>query len=261
MQAKHAEHLTDAHFSAMLLVAGLLHLAVLAVWSLIPRDPVASIPVRVLNIKIGGGDEEEASAGQEDLVPLRSGNASLVESILSRQFEREEEREHKDENAPPKQQQPPLSANAADKHLPQDKGAQAPVLSAVEQVARQFVRARAPQAKLPAQPGSVLGTTTNSHAEMLSRYEQLISRWIQQYKTYPDEARQKGLQGEAIVRIRIDRQGNIRYFVLQKETGHVILDRAVITMLKRANPVPPVPENYPAGALLEFLVPVSFKLQ
>lgn len=258
MQAKlHVERLTEAHFLAMLLLAMLLHMAGLVLWSIMPRDPIASIPVRVLNIKIGGGDEEAPIVSQEDIVPARPNNTSLVESLLNRQLEREME-----ESKPAH----PLRSDAPEQpiaELESQKGKKAhstPVPEA-EQMARQFVRQRALQTKVPAQQGSVLGTTTDSKAEMLSRYEQLISRWIQQYKVYPPEARQQGLQGEAIIRIRIDRQGNIRYFVLEKETGHVMLDRAVITMLKRANPVPPAPENYPAGTLLEFLVPVSFKLE
>ena len=29
-------------------------------------------------------------------------------------------------------------------------------------------------------------------------------------------------------------------------------------MIRRANPVPSVPENYPAGSLIEFLIPITF---
>ncbi len=93
---------------------------------------------------------------------------------------------------------------------------------------------------------------------MVSHYEQLISLWIQKFKIYPAEARSQGMQGETVVRIRIDRQGNIRYYVLEHSTGYQVLDRAAIDMIRRANPVPAVPADYPKGDLMEFLIPVGF---
>lgn len=97
-------------------------------------------------------------------------------------------------------------------------------------------------------------------AEIMSRYTQLISLWIQKFKIYPEEARAQGLKGSTVVRIRIDRRGNIRYYALERSTGIEVLDRASIDMIKRANPVPAVPTDYPAGEAFEFLIPVNFSL-
>jgi len=96
---------------------------------------------------------------------------------------------------------------------------------------------------------------------MVSRYEQLISLWIQKFKLYPADAKTQGLQGDTVVRIRIDRQGNIRYYILEHSTGIPSLDRAAIDMIRRANPVPAVPNDYPSGDLIEFLIPVNFSLK
>ena len=97
-------------------------------------------------------------------------------------------------------------------------------------------------------------------AEIMSRYTQMISLWIQKFKLYPEEARAKGLKGSTVVRIRIDRRGNIRYQALERSTGIEILDRSAIDMIRRANPVPAVPNDYPPGDTFEFLIPVNFNL-
>jgi len=265
-QERSPYHLSDTAFAYTLLVAALLHVMGFAVWNLLPVEPVMSIPVRVLNIKLGGGEEPLVS--EEEMQAEPTVNESEVEDALSKQFQ------------PLAREQDNSAMQSLDKAMQQEglkegdpkalavfeqlmgSGKTGKKLTAAELTARQFVRERQPaQAAAPKGEGSVLGEVTGTQAEILARYEQLISSWIQKFKVYPDDARAQGLQGDAVVRIRIDRNGSIRYFLLEKETGHVLLDRAVVTMLKKANPVPPVPRNYPAGALLEFLIPVSFKLQ
>jgi TonB family protein len=257
-------HVGDTAFAYTLLVAALLHLMVFAVWGLLPVEPIISIPVRVLNIKLGGGDEPLLR--DEDMVAEAVVNDDRVEAALNKQFQplvREQDKPALksldksigQENV--KNGDDDRTLAAFDRQLASGQGGKR--ISVSEQMARQFVRERGET--VPKGAGSALGEITGTQAEILARYEQLISSWIQKFKVYPADARSHGLEGEAVVRIRIDRNGNIRYFMMEKDTGHAVLDRAVIAMLKKANPVPPVPKSYPAGALLEFLVPVSFKLQ
>ena len=90
------------------------------------------------------------------------------------------------------------------------------------------------------------------------RYEQQISSWIQQHKVYPAGA--NGAEGRVIARMRIDRAGYVRYYAIEQSSGNDILDAAAIDMIRRANPVPAVPANYPAGNLIEFLIPITFRV-
>ncbi len=251
------------------------HLLAFGIWTAVPRAMIMDIPVRVLNIKLGDGEEQAMAAGTL-VQPSASGNVRSVEATLSRSFEQ----------AVPKAAPPPPSRGNEAQHafdramnaakpqpvlapVAEPKEAQDIALTPLEHAARQFVRARAPDptslsALNPAagQNGSVMGNSMASDAEVLKRYEQMISAWIQRFKVYPDEARRQSMQGEGVVRIRIDRRGNIQYRILEKRTGYQQLDRAILEMVQKANPVPPVPENYPrSGEILEFLVPVSFRLQ
>lgn len=107
------------------------------------------------------------------------------------------------------------------------------------------------------------GVTTEQEkavALVVSRYEQLLSGWIEQHRRMPDEALHKGMSGRALVYIRIDRGGNILFSRLEKRTGESILDKAVMDMIRRANPVPPVPTDYPPGDQLAFRIPVNFTI-
>lgn len=109
--------------------------------------------------------------------------------------------------------------------------------------------------------------TTTSDApqgnEMLvTSYEQRLALWFQENQYYPDEAKEQRLEGSAVLRIEIDASGNIIHVEFAQRTGNAMLDRAVSIMVEKANPVPPLPRNYPyqPGEKLEFYIPIRFKV-
>lgn len=272
-----SEMLSNRFFGFMLVVALLLHLAALGVWSLMPSPQIIDIPVRALSIKLGEGEpvpEEKPAASQA--------NNDGVENTLSRmaheQAAANEAREKSVVKSMEKAIAPTVPATTNKKNAKAAARATAPskpirgkekkfdlraepnsvAAPVMEVTARQFVRDTNPVVKVG---GSIPGEGNASNTQMLSRYEQLVSLWIQKFKLYPEAARADFLRGEALVRIRIDRRGNIRDYVLERSTGHEILDRAAVDMIRRANPVPAVPNDYPAGETFEFLIPVNFQLQ
>lgn len=89
-----------------------------------------------------------------------------------------------------------------------------------------------------------------------ARYTQQISGWIEQHKVIPITA--QGLKGRTIVRVRIDRTGNVRYYAVEESSGYASLDGAAIDMVRRANPMPAAPPDYPEGNLIEFVIPINF---
>lgn len=92
-----------------------------------------------------------------------------------------------------------------------------------------------------------------------SKYGRMLARWLERHKRYPEEARQNGVKGEALVKVRIDRDGNLLEEEILKSAGHPVLDDAVHQLIARATPFPAVPDEYRAHEV-EFVVPVSFKL-
>jgi len=111
----------------------------------------------------------------------------------------------------------------------------------------------------PAQEGSSLDAAATK--EVMTRYEQTLSQWINRYKVYPEEAQRAGMQGRVMLRIRIDRSGYIQFVYIEESSGFGMLDQAVIQAARQANPLPVVPTDYPGGQLLEFIIPVRFALR
>ena len=97
-------------------------------------------------------------------------------------------------------------------------------------------------------------------AEFGANYEQLIVSWLAKYKRYPERARKKNISGEGLLRIVIERNGELREAEITRSTTSDILDKELEKLASRASPFPPPPNNYP-GAPLEFLVPISFRIE
>jgi periplasmic protein TonB len=96
--------------------------------------------------------------------------------------------------------------------------------------------------------------------KVLAGYEAQLAAWLAQHKNYPLAAQRRRQEGEVLLRVRINRQGQVLSFRVQDISRHQILDEAALSMVKRAEPFPPFPDDFP-GAEFEFLLPVSFRLR
>ncbi len=83
---------------------------------------------------------------------------------------------------------------------------------------------------------------------------------LQRAKRYPDMARARGDQGVATVTFTMDRSGHVLAVALARSTGSAALDEEAVAMIRRAEPLPPLPAEIP-GATVTLTVPVSFALQ
>ncbi len=97
-------------------------------------------------------------------------------------------------------------------------------------------------------------------AAATAKYEQLLVAWLEKYKKYPRRAQRMRIEGEARLRISINRAGQTQNITLEQSSGNRLLDKAALAMGKQANPFPPMPDNDPRQAL-EFTVPVVFALR
>ncbi len=274
-------YLQDRHFMMALGTAAFLHALVLMIWVILPKTPVLEVPVRTLNIKLGEAGEEPPVDVAASIKPVpENKNNNTVEQQLTRFFDKappipksseslataladavKNSKEALKATKPlpaPEPVKPPPPVKKEEKIMPK-------VIKPSEQKPQQYVRNQAFDYKplgeaLPKNGGVAVGNSTSSQAEILKRYEQLISAWIEKYKVYPPEARSSGIQGRGVVRIRIDRKGNVRFVTLDKSSGYQLLDQAIMEMIRNANPLPPVPSDYQAGDLFEFKIPISFKM-
>ena len=292
-------YLRERDFLRMIALAFLIHLVVLGLFDLLPEQKVTSIPVRSLSFKIGGAPKAEAPAAPVIAAtisaapapkPAPSATGWRVEPKPAAAPAKKIETAQKP--APPKPASAPQSSSPravpvtppaapaappVERNVPEENSSFFDFLtqekSEAAETPRRYVRsygaapprdALTEKAKATFAPSDAVTTVTDTIAsplareqEIRARYEQTLSAWIQQHRIYPASAR--GREGRVVVRVRIDREGYVRYYALEESAGTDALDRAAVDMIRRANPVPAIPADYPAGNLIEFLIPMTFE--
>lgn len=252
-------YLTARDFSVMLGIAFVVHVLVFVVAALVPNTKVTDIPVRALSFKLGDENRITASSAPAPVPTMADPVAApVIQAVSADSWQATP-------NVPAPVVPAPLIAKPEQKPVVKPAPVKAPPAlkpaAAIAPTPQQYVRevGAAPTGPVGATMGQENATrVADQQAQAVrARYEQQISAWIQQHKLYPTAA--GGREGRVVVRMRIDRAGNVRYFAIEQSAGLAIFDSSALDMIRRANPVPAVPENYPAGNLVEFLIPISFK--
>ena len=87
-----------------------------------------------------------------------------------------------------------------------------------------------------------------------------LQAWLEKHKEYPRRARMRRQEGTALLYFVMDRDGQVLRHRLESSSGHDLLDREVIAMIERAQPLPKLPESI-GESRLELVVPVQFFLR
>lgn len=90
-----------------------------------------------------------------------------------------------------------------------------------------------------------------------AKWQSRLMAHLERRKRYPSGARQRGEQGTAYVRFRIDDAGNVLSASLARSSGFPELDNEVVEMVRRASPVPAPPP----GVNKTITAPVRFTVR
>jgi protein TonB len=85
---------------------------------------------------------------------------------------------------------------------------------------------------------------------------QLVAR-LERYKRYPLEAQSRGERGVAQLAFSVDRSGNVHNARIVQSSGSSILDRETLTLVERAQPMPPPPPEV-TGSQIPIVVPIRY---
>lgn len=132
----------------------------------------------------------------------------------------------------------------------------APAPPTVAEVRGTAAPAKAPPAA-PAAAAPPRQAATPSNA--VARWQGALLGRLDRYKRYPRAARRQGQEGIAHLRLVIDRQGLVLAASLATPSGFTLLDDEVLALARRAEPLPPPPDDV-AGATIELVLPVAFQL-
>jgi protein TonB len=139
---------------------------------------------------------------------------------------------------------PPKPVEKPKENKPKQKHAS--LASAPSTAEQQAQRAAAPM------PGA---SSRNSDA-VPNWKSQLVAR-LERYKRYPSEAQSWGERGVAQLAFSVDRSGGVHNARIVQSSGSSILDRETLTLVERAQPLPPPPPEV-TGSQIPIVVPIRY---
>lgn len=109
------------------------------------------------------------------------------------------------------------------------------------------------------QTGQANASVGISNATMEADYLATLASWLARHKRYPRAARRRNLEGVATLSFRVNAAGNVLRYEVTNSSGYEVLDREVVNMLQRAEPLPSLPRDL-GRATLDITIPIRFEL-
>jgi len=106
---------------------------------------------------------------------------------------------------------------------------------------------------IPAPPAS------QASSDKEPSWEAKLLAHLERHRRYPAASRARRDQGVAHVRFRMNRAGRVLEATLIRSSGIPELDRAALATIRRAQPLPPIPDGRPDP--IDLSVPVEFFLR
>lgn len=126
--------------------------------------------------------------------------------------------------------------------------------------------AQAPGTRLqdyPPQTSSLGGPSTGSFDQAMgdggarNDYLSRVYRHIDPYRDYPAAARAAGQHGRVVTRVTINRAGQLLDIRLDRSSGWPLIDNAEMAAIRRAMPLPPVPDGM-RGDPVVLVLPMNY---
>ncbi len=93
-------------------------------------------------------------------------------------------------------------------------------------------------------------------SDAVATWEARLLAHLEKFRRYPAAARSRRLQGVVHVRFQMNREGKVLAVEVIRSSGAVALDRAALDTIRRAAPLPAIPEGRSETMILS--VPVEF---
>ena len=117
-----------------------------------------------------------------------------------------------------------------------------------------------PEEKKEATPTQANSDVKNAGEAALNDFSNSLARHIAKFKMYPKIAQMRGWQGELVLEVKLNGEGELTSSKIVKSSGFDVLDNEGLEMVKRASPFP-VPPEILKGKSFSILVPIRFKLE
>lgn len=160
----------------------------------------------------------------------------------------------------PERPSKPAEAIKPPKHLAAPTVIVAPPPEIVVQATTPPIVAVPPPVKAPvAPPAEAAPHSVAGAGEVRDNFLARLLAQLNQFKQYPRAARQAHIQGVVMLHFVIDAQGKVLGLEIAKSSGRPVLDNEALALIQRAQPLPPLPADFP-GPTLDAVVPIEFSL-
>jgi len=129
----------------------------------------------------------------------------------------------------------------------------------VEPVAEPIVEPVAEQVEVNEVPQSRSQIPSSPNPQIVSNYSNLLRAHIAKHKKYPRIAQRRKMQGEVVIEIQIRGDGSLISKIIQKSSGHKVLDKEGMSMMEKSKPFP-VPPQALKDSVTTVVVPIAFNL-
>lgn len=98
--------------------------------------------------------------------------------------------------------------------------------------------------------------------EQIKSYQALLMAHLAKFKKYPQEAIMQKQEGVVRIRVSIDESGNVLSKELKKSCPYAVLNDEVLSLFKRASPLPKPPkEMLKNGNKISFVMPIDYNIK
>ncbi|MDY7562685.1 energy transducer TonB [Pseudomonas sp. CCC3.2] len=118
-------------------------------------------------------------------------------------------------------------------------------------IASQLVTSGAPLAM--ASPPSVSNAQRSWQSDLQNH--------LAKYQRYPEDARRRNISGSTHLRFDVGADGKVISVSVAQSSGHALLDRATLTMIRQAQPLPKPPAEILRNGSIEVTAPFDYSLE
>ena len=163
----------------------------------------------------------------------------------------------------PESEQPAVEVPPPPKPVANEQPARAPAQSRHIKAVRE--PSKKPATATRTQPARAATAPTSGVAAIGSREAQaswrsLVAAHLARYKRYPAEAEARHDTGTVRLSFTMDRNGHVLSRHIDGSSGSAILDREVLSMIERAQPLPAFPASMPQTRMT-LVVPIRFSIR
>ncbi|HIF18329.1 MAG TPA: TonB family protein [Cycloclasticus sp.] len=188
--------------------------------------------------QVGSGEAEEKAINQQQAAPQPMKKAVLTESNKTQKAQAQAQKVLLQAKAE-------VAIDASNKKVPKESKVltTADLLRQSEEIARLQAELNEAITSYSRRPRKLHINSINAHKYKAASYEAAWQRKIERVGNlnYPSDVRRKRLSGTLVMSVELYADGNLKKIIINRRSGHKIIDDAAINIVKLAAPFAPLP--------------------